>query len=418
MASRTGVLLATPNYLPTIGGAELAVHQLALALSRAGHRPVVLCPDLGPLPSGIPFHVWRYAAPRRGGWRAHLGLLLAAIPYASRRFDVDLIHAHYADTMGWAAIASRALHHRPVIVTSHGADLQKVPSIGYGLRLDGRADARVRTVMKRADALVAISTEIAEEMAEAGAEMGRVIRVPNGVDLTWMARWREAAVWGGTSARVLEMAGRPKHSSLGGSGARIGDGNARECGIVAVGRNHAKKGFELLLRAMSKVVAEEPGTRLSVAGEGTELLETLARELGLVDEVEFLGRIPPKGTPVSAEHPMPVELAKLLGGADLFVSPSLVEGFPLVNVEAMAAGLPLVLTDISGNREVVGSGDGENGLLVPAGDAGALAEAIVALIRDPERRGRMGLCSASMAKAYDWGEIARRHVEVYRGVLR
>ncbi len=414
------VLIVTPNYLPVIGGAELAVHQLALALRRQGHRPAVLCPDLGPLPGGAPYPVWRRAPLSHGGWRANLALWLGRIVVAARRHRADLIHAHYADTAGWAAVATRALHRCPVVLTSHGADLQRAPEIGYGLRLDRSADRRVRSTVARSDALVAISEEIESEMVAAGADARRITRIPNGVDVAWVRRWsgREQqhpvpATRGGGAASDAWTAA--EHWTADRSG---GAENAPRCRIVAVGRNHPKKGFEVLLRALARIRDRAPGADLVIAGAQTEALQPLVRDLGLENRVRLLGRIPEEGTPLPADHPMPIELARLLGSCDLFCSPSLVEAFPLVNVEAMAAGLPLVLTDISGNREVVGAGAERKGVLVAPGDAPALAEALGALIRDPRRRARFGSQSWEAALAYDWAEIARRHVKVYREVAR
>ena len=386
------VLLVTPNYLPVIGGAELAVHYLALALQRLGHQPFVLCPDLGPLPPAIPFPVWRYQVPRRGGWRACSWVLRAALLRALVRSRCDVIHAHYADSAGWAACAFRPFHRRPVVVTSHGADLQTADELDYGLRRDRAVDRRVRTTMARANALIAISTEIAAEMRLAGAPAERIAQIPNGVDLKWMRQCQDG-------------------SSVAQSDASAPAASVR---ILAVGRNHPKKGFEHLLRAHAGLCMRDPRPHLVLIGRGTELLRPMVEKLRISHRVELRGRIPASGTALDPLHPLSPELIGELKRADIFCSPSIVEGFPLVNPEALAAGLPLVLTNVSGNREVVR--DGCNGTLVPPADPQALEAALAELVADSARRARYGAASAELAPRYDWERIAADHFSVYAAV--
>ena len=116
--------------------------------------------------------------------------------------------------------------------------------------------------------------------------------------------------------------------------------------------------------------------RVEVAGRGSclEDLKGLAADLGVAERVTFLGEVR--------------DIPALLGRARMFVQPSLSEGIPLTVLEAMARGLPVVATRVGGLPEVVV--DGETGLLVPAADPPALAQAVLSLWRDPDAAGRMG----------------------------
>lgn len=131
-----------------------------------------------------------------------------------------------------------------------------------------------------------------------------------------------------------------------------------------------QKGITFLLQAMPRILARHPDTTLLVAGDGDLRveLEREARELGIASRVVFCG--PRKDIP---------ELLKLL---DLYVLPSKWEGLPMVILEAMAAGCPIVATDVGGNSTAVV--DGVTGTLVPPLDSGALAEAIVRLLDTPD----------------------------------
>ena len=159
----------------------------------------------------------------------------------------------------------------------------------------------------------------------------------------------------------------------------------RAAPLLFVGRLRIRKGVEVLLEALARLVesAGGPGTeaRLAIAGDGEHraALEERVRELGLGEQVEFLGRR-------SA-----AEVRSLLAAARALVVPSIYEGMPLVVLEAMEAGAPVVASRVSGIPEVVA--DGETGWLVPPEDPEALAAALREVLADPAeaaRRGRAG----------------------------
>jgi glycosyltransferase involved in cell wall biosynthesis len=157
--------------------------------------------------------------------------------------------------------------------------------------------------------------------------------------------------------------------------------------VVAVGRLVAAKGYPRLIRAFARVAEAHPGWRLRICGGGREraALEALIVELGLERRVELVG-------PVREVEPQ-------LGGASIFALSSRVEGMPLALLEAMGKGLAVVSFDsAAGPREVIEHG--VDGLLVPAGDEGALAGAICALIESGALRRRLGAAARSKAAAY------------------
>jgi glycosyltransferase involved in cell wall biosynthesis len=136
-----------------------------------------------------------------------------------------------------------------------------------------------------------------------------------------------------------------------------------------------KKGTAVLLRAARRVLVTCPDARFVICGEGFSrgTLEALARELGIAQSIQFVGY-----------WPNAVEVFRAL---DVFVLPSLTEGFPTVNLEAMAAGVPVVTTNVGGAAEAVI--DGECGYVVPCGDEVALATAIERLYQNAELRKSM-----------------------------
>lgn len=163
--------------------------------------------------------------------------------------------------------------------------------------------------------------------------------------------------------------------------------------LLFVGRLAAVKGVPLLLEAMAALAPRFPALRLTLIGDGPEraALEAQARALGLAERVDFLG------------YRSQSEVAEALSEADVFALPSFAEGLPVVLMEALAAQVPVVTTQIAGVPELVA--DGAAGRLVPPGDAEALARAIAGLLASPDLRRSMG--AAGRARVEEGFDIAR-----------
>ena len=168
-----------------------------------------------------------------------------------------------------------------------------------------------------------------------------------------------------------------------------------------MGRLEKRKGLRYLLDAYSRIKWDMPNIRLLVVGPGSPDNEShgilSARAL---QDVEFIG-------PVSAE-----DLPRYYATADIFCSPATgAESFGIVLLEAMAAGKPVVVSDIEGYANIVT--DQRQGILFPPKNSEALADALVRLIKDPSLRQRMGAEGRLTVEQYRWPEIARRVEEYY-----
>ena len=166
------------------------------------------------------------------------------------------------------------------------------------------------------------------------------------------------------------------------------------------------KGPQFLVNAMLSVLKEAPSTFLIFVGDGpmrTEL-HRLAIRLGVNQNIKFVGRI------------SEFEKAMYYKASDLFVLPSTMntESFGIVNLEAMAAGLPIVASRIGGIPDVVK--DWENGILVPPCDSKSLANAIVYLLKDDDLRKKMSINSNERVNNYSWTKIAEVTQKVYREI--
>lgn len=169
-------------------------------------------------------------------------------------------------------------------------------------------------------------------------------------------------------------------------------GTTRPLQLIAVGRLHRDKGFDILLEAFALLKARYPQWRLVVLGEGEERerLEVLREAFGLDECVSFPGRVK---DPYS-----------FLTEASLFVMPSRTEGFPLALCEALACGLPAVCTDCAGGvRDIIQ--DTVNGVLVPKEDAHALARALERLMADEDERRRLAARAPEVVERFSLSKV-------------
>jgi glycosyltransferase involved in cell wall biosynthesis len=234
-----------------------------------------------------------------------------------------------------------------------------------------RAAERLLYRPSRRGTLVAVSDGLAEELAAAFPRLaGRIAVVPNGVGLDRLAPSRDAR-------RLREAA----HGEL---------------VALFVGGDWERKGLALAIEA----VAVCPGWRLWVVGPGdVERYRALADSHGAGEQVIFLGGRD--------------DTAPFYAAADALVFPSAYEACPLVALEAAAAGLPLVLTPVSGIAERIVSG--ENGFVVPR-DADRIADCLEAL-RDPALRSRLGEAARRLAQEYDWPSVVDEYDRLLHGAI-
>ncbi len=171
--------------------------------------------------------------------------------------------------------------------------------------------------------------------------------------------------------------------------------------FVAMGRLHEVKNYPLMLQAFKNVAEQQENVHLSIAGVGPqeEELRGLALELGIAQRLTFLGNVQ--------------NVPELLSRMDVLLLSSVSEACPMVILEAMAAGLPVIATSVGGVPELVT----DNGIVVPSGDAEAFSAAMKALATDPELRQDMGKRARSYAVKYDKNVIAAQYEKEYMNLV-
>ena len=327
-----------------LGGLEHVVATLCTTLDPDRFETSALClKDGGPLADdltarGIP--VFRLP-PTQGRADYFAALKIARI---LRRERIDVIHTHNTSAFidgGLAALLAGTPTH---VHTDHSR-----------LFPDKRRYVIAEHVMSHfAYRVVGVSDHtVAELRRYERIPLRKLTTIPNGIDARSFGRDRDMTY----KRRELGIA--PTSAIIG----------------VAV-RLTEQKGLTYLLQAMPRILAARPDTVLVIGGEGIldGALREQARALGLGEQVRFIG--PRRDVP------------ELLATFDLYALPSEWEGLPMIILEAMAAGCPIVASDVGGLRMAVR--DGENGYLVAARDVAGLADRIVALLADPRRRREFG----------------------------
>ncbi len=295
-----------------------------------------------------------------------------------RKGRFDLVHTHTSKAGILGRIAARLAGVPHIVHTPHGQAFNGY--VGKGMiRLFVLLERRVATFTDRIIGLT--DQEIRDNLERGIGEPEQFVNIPSGIDLKPFEASQRAAGEVKASLGLLPSA-------------RL---------IGSVGRLDQVKGHTYLLDAFTMLAPRFPDLHLVLVGDG-ELrvdLQSRAAEAGLADRVHFLG--------------WREDIPALLHAFDLFVFPSLSEGMGRALVEAMAAGLPIVASNVCGIPEVLAQG--EAGYLVEPASAASLATGIERLLLDPSQRRRLAKAARERARAYSIETMLHRIEAVYQSVL-
>ena len=350
-----------------VGGAERQVVDLAVALRRNGYGVTVACSVAGDLSGAleearVPVRPLLERLAKRRLSLAYAWRLRRLL----RRERFDLVHAHIYASVVAAAIATLRTD-VPLVITEHTEASWQ----------DWRARWVSRWVYRRVERIIAVSTPIRRRLIERdGVHPDLITVVPNAVV--------PASEPPADAPHPAELRERPL------------------VGVVA--RLQPEKGVANFLKAATRVAPQFPEAHFVVAGDGPlrQVLAALAEDLGLRERVHFLG--------------FRSDASALMKSLDVLVVPSVTEGSPLVTLEAMAAGVPVVASAVGGIPDQIRHD--KEGLLIPPGDSDALGGALVALLRDPERARRLGEAGRRRATSrFGHATMVHQIENVYRDVL-
>lgn len=352
------ILLLSTAYLPLVGGSELAIRHIA-ERSPGYEFDLVTRRD----PAGAPtvqqmdrVRVFRVRAPKP---LLPVAVFLKSLTLTFRN-RYALVHAYQASHAAGAAWLLKLVRPGlPLVVTlQEGKDLDRQPLLLRAAR---------RLILRGADRITAISSHLAA-YARHEAPGVPVDLIPNGVSIR----------------DIFDPPRNPDPT------------------VLTVSRLVPKNNIAGVIRAFAEIREAVPNARLLVAGDGPLRmeLESLARELGVREAVQFMGTVPHDDLPA------------VYAAADVFVRPSLSEGLGSVFLEAMAAGVPVVASSVGGIPDIVQHE--QTGLLADPHDDAAVARAVVRLLTDHALRDRITATAGTMVRGqYDWTAVASRMSAVY-----
>jgi glycosyltransferase involved in cell wall biosynthesis len=364
------VLLVVDQFPRTLGGGERIVLKLAALLPKYGYRVSILTFSADPASAGLqspPCSVYLLPLQRTYDLMALRGSL--ELRKFLREQKIRIVQTFFESSDLWAGFVTKAMSSAKLIWSRRD----------MGILRTSKHHAAYRLMASAPDRVFAVSEQVRRHCIDVdGIKPSRVQTIYNGLDL---------ADWSLTSS-----AAKYEGESL----------------ITTVGNIRRVKGHDVFIRAAASVAAKFPKATFSIAGDVLEPdyfaeLQALVRNLNLSDRFRFAGGV--------------TNLREHLSTADVFVLPSRSEGFSNAIVEAMAASLPVVATNVGGNPEAVQ--DGVSGVIVPPENPDLLAAAIVRLLSDPAKAKQMGAEGKRLAaEKFTTEAMMAQIISVYGSLLR
>ncbi|HEY6425110.1 MAG TPA: glycosyltransferase family 4 protein [Pseudonocardiaceae bacterium] len=361
--------MVCPYSIAARGGVQAHVLGLAGGLRRLGHQVEVLAPGVagGPLPEFVTAAGRALGVPYNGSIAplAFGPIAVSRVRRWLRDHDFEVLHLHEPTAPSLSLIAL-ALADRPVVATFHMAARRS-----WAL---AAAHSLLQPPMEKVTARIAVSPLARRVQVEYLG--GDAVEIPNGVDVAQFA-----------GAQALRGYPRP--------GGTIG----------FLGRfDEPRKGMPVLLAAVRTLAATRPGLQLLVVGRGAAGALLRAAGPALASRIRVLGELGEQ------------DKAAMLRSVDVLCAPALGgESFGIVLIEAMAAGTPVLASDLDAFRLVLGGG--QAGLLVRPGAPAAWAEALGDLLDDEQRRAALAAAGRRRAAMWDWPVVARQVLQVYESAV-
>ena len=375
------IAMLTTTFFPQVGGAEYQVKWLAEELAKKGHEVYLF----------TPYEAEEFIDVDDRGFPKNIAIRKKNINILSdafrmlyvftkwvRKVKPDVVHAHFAFSSGFLAVLTKPIHKAPVIITSHGEDIDLDREIGYGMRRNKIKSILIRFALKNCDKHVLVSNSMSESAKEAGSNEERIQTIYN------MFMHTDVEITERDIENVKSKYGIP-------IGKRI---------ILSLSRLNREKGLKYLVGAMENILKKHTDAFLVIAGDGEERqeLEGLVREKCLESKAIFTGIV--EGN----------DKLSLIKGCDIFVLPSLRETFGIALFDPMYYSKPIVASDVGGIPELLG---GSN-TLVRKEDPVALSKAIVKLLSSATQAGQNG---HDRLKYFYPDVIVEQYEKVYRSLI-
>ena len=392
------VCFVTPEYFPISGGTGAYVYYLSHCLQKLGHTVHVVARDEQDSErtiNGIQVHYIKGVGNALTRYWRFARSASKKIKELNKQNGFDIIHANLPlvpsfaipdDSAKAIVCAVHSTWKGEAIVTKRDNPKELNPNEKSMLRFNFVLRSYEKKLMKRSDALIAVSKYTVDELTDLyGIDKTKIHVIYNGVDIE---RFKPRP----NRAELRQEFGLEKDTKA----------------VLFVGRLYHRKGLETLLRSVPPVLKEFSNVKFVISGTGfkqkEESLRNLAKELDIEDHVKFRGYVPDDKLPF------------LYSASDIFVLPAIYENFPFAILEAQATGLPVISTKVGGIPEILV--DNENGFVIEPRDPTQLTQKVLALLQDPKLAKTMGDRGRKLIEEkFDWHLITAQVIDLYHKVL-
>lgn len=382
---RVGIL--TSRHYPLLGGMEFYNHFLAESLNKlAGVKAAVACSEMPDIPADFPYSYPVYRS--QSFWRLTGWLNQLNRSKMIEREGVNVLHGSMLHDGGLLALAAGRKLGLPVVVQSHGSDVQTVPEIGYGACLNADTRQVVEKVIDGADHIIALSQINRQHIVELGGKEDNISIIHNGT-------------------HTREIRGipfddqRPRYHL-----------HKDDFVIITVGRNRPIKRLDLLFKALALMGDSAKNIKCLCVGPD-EGLEQLAEQYGVKNNVILTGVIP--GSHQAMLAPPSAQLINLYRSADLYISTSYAEAFGIAALESLASGTPVLVGSKHGVQDIVQRA--KTGWIMRDDSPEELAEIILNAYRSKGQQNMLTQEIIASVSHLSWDNVARQVRDVYAGVL-
>lgn len=383
------ILMISRSYHPDYGGAEVFVKEIAERSAQDGHIVLVLTHAIKGSPRTEVFNgvkIIRVSHPIsiEKSTSSHLPSIMFIFPAILQAMrvvikeNISVIHCH-GSMSSLCGYIIKKLFKKKLVITVQGGDIGDYPESTGGFC--GVLKPVIRTYLGAADAITCVSTHlVGVAINKFGAKNIKLI--PNGVDMSMFKSTDDKE----TFKKNLNIEEK-----------RI---------IISVSRLTPKNGIDYLIRAFPEILARFSDTRLILLGGGKqeEEIKKLKRELGVQDKITLIDHVP---------H---AEIKKYLSIADVFIRPSLDEGFGIAFIEAMACGIPVIGTNVGGIPDIIKNN--ENGIIIEPRNEKQIINSILNLLNNKDLAEKLSAKGHEyVKKQFNWDNIYKKMKSVYEEVI-
>jgi glycosyltransferase involved in cell wall biosynthesis len=391
-------------FLPSVGGTQLATYHLSKEIAKQNVHVRILTFNVNPLEpmktgyftmglpsferiSGVP--VYRLPVLYIGKTTKPRPLYKIIVSLSAVRMILrekpDVVHFQGANEVLQAIIVFFAsiFSGSKTVLTTHGLheQIRLFRKRGVSRWVN---EAFLRIALGMANNVIALSNSDIAPLSFLGVPLAKIYIIPNGIDLSKYS--------------PSPLGSQPAGRSL------VPDGPF----VLCVARIRENKGIESLMKAAANIISKRPDVKFVVVGNRSESyalkLDRLSEKLGLEKNFLFTGYVKDES-----------DVIELYKAACAFVLPSFMESLPLVLLEALASGLPVVATRVGGIPELISSSEG---ILVAPGDVDGLSSSLLFLLENDAARIRMGQNARKKAESYSWRKIGQRTISLYAKLLK